>query len=109
MSKNGHRTVEVWLGYTQNAIGCLEGEGGGCVMDAGFTYRVRSCKSPEFFVSHLFQSWLHSKPAYLENFQQKQSNFKHVFAMMGNGFTVAENHEDTGKAVITQFNKNTNK
>lgn len=68
-------------------------------MDAGFTYRDRSCKSPEFFVSHLFQSWLHSKPAYLENFQQKQSNFKHVFAMMGNGFTVAENHEDTGKAL----------
>lgn len=68
-------------------------------MDAGFTYRVGSCKSPEFFVSHLFQSWLHSKPAYLENFQQKQSNFKNVFAMMGNDLTVAENHEDTGKAL----------
>lgn len=42
----------------------------------GFTCRVNA----EFFVNYLFQSWLHSNPAYL--------------AMIVNDFTVTKNHVD---------------
>lgn len=74
-------TALLRFGYTilKMLLAALRAGRGRCVMNACFTYRVRSCKSPEFFVSHLFQSWLHSDPAYLENCQQKQSIFLNFF------------------------------